>query len=127
MEKTILLYNLKNDKGVQIRRICSPLHISCRDVEPSEYMELIGALAGMPGFPRRQQSVSPVTFSEEMMIFCDFNSDDIYNFLSRSKAAGIAPVHLKAALTPHNVQWNSLQIREELLKEHAAMNGGSAK
>ena len=61
------------------------------------------------------------------MIFCDFNSDDIYNFLSRSKAAGIAPVHLKAALTPHNVQWNSLEIREELLKEHAAMNGGNAK
>lgn len=122
MEKIILLYNLKNDKGVQIRRICSPLHISCRDVEPSEYMELIGALAGMPGFPRRQQSVSPVTFSEEMMIFCGFSNDDIYQFLAQYKAAGIAPVWLKASLTPNNIQWNSIELHKELSEEHRMMN-----
>ena len=122
MEKTILLYNLKNDKGVQIRRICSPLHISCRDVEPSEYMELIGALAGMPGFPRRQQSVSPVTFSEEMMIFCGFSNDDIYQFLAQYKTAGIAPVWLKASLTPNNIQWNSIELHKELSEEHRMMN-----
>ncbi len=122
MEKTILLYNLKNDKGVQIRRICSPLHISCRDVEPSEYMELIGALAGMPGFPCRQQSVSPVTFSEEMMIFCGFSNDDIYQFLAQYKAAGITPVWLKASLTPNNIQWNSIELHKELSEEHRMMN-----
>jgi len=124
--KEVLLYNLNNEKGKRIREVCASLSVSCCDITPADYLETIGALAGIVGYPRRHTPAGPA-FGEEMMIFCDFNSDDIYNFLSRSKAAGIAPVHLKAALTPHNVQWNSLQIREELLKEHAAMNGGSAK
>ena len=122
MEKKILLYNLKTDKGEQIRRICAPLHISCQDVEPSEYMELIGALAGMPGFPRRPQTASPFTFDDEMMIFCGFSNDDIYHFLAKYKAAGIAPVWLKASLTPNNMQWNSIEIHKELGEEHRMMN-----
>ncbi len=122
MEKTILLYNLKNDKGMQIRRICPPLHISCRDVDPLEYTELIGAIAGMPGFPIRRQAASPVSFSEEMMIFCGFSNDDIYQFLGQYKAAGIAPVWLKASLTSSSIRWNSIELHKELSKEHRMMN-----
>lgn len=120
--KEILLYNLDNEKGKQIRQVCSPLSISCRDVASDEYLQTIGALAGLPGFMLRPMTVAAPAFSDEMMLFCGFTNDDIYDFLSRYKAAGIAPVHLKATLTPHNVGWNSLEIHDELTKEHEAMN-----
>lgn len=120
--KQILLYNLNNEKGKQIRKVCSPLHIMCHDVPPSEYLEHIGALAGLPGFKLSGQSISAPVFTDEMLIFCGFNNDDIYTFLSHYKAAGISPVHLKAALTPHNVQWNSIEIHKELSEEHRQLN-----
>ena len=92
------------------------------DVASDEYLQTIGALAGLPGFMLRPMTVAAPAFSDEMMLFCGFTNDDIYDFLSRYKAAGIAPVHLKATLTPHNVGWNSLEIHDELTKEHEAMN-----
>lgn len=119
--KEILLYNLDNEKGKQIRRVCSPLSISCRDILPAEYLETIGALASLPGFMRRNLPVSVPAFSDEMMLFCGFTNDDIYTFLSQCKAAGIAPVALKATLTPNNVQWNSLELHAELCNERAAL------
>lgn len=120
--KQILLYNLNNEKGKQIRKVCSPLRIVCKDVMPNQYMEQIGALAGLPGFGMKQTPVAAPGFNEEMMIFCHFSNDDIYAFLSHYKAAGIAPIALKAALTPHNMQWNSLKIHKELSEEHRQMN-----
>ena len=120
--KEILLYNLTNEKGKQIRQVCSLLSISCRDVAPDDYLQTIGALAGLPGFMLRPMTVAAPAFSDEMMLFCGFTNDDIYTFLSRYKAAGIAPVALKAALTPHNVQWNSLEIHKELSEEHRQMH-----
>ena len=92
-----------------------------RDITPAEYLETIGALAGLPGFMRRNLPASAPTFSDEMMLFCGFTGEDIYAFLAQYKAAGIAPVALKASLTPHNVQWNSLEIHAELCKEHEAL------
>lgn len=123
MKKEILLYNLDNAKGKQISAVCSPLHIECRHVQRDEYLQLIGALAGMPGFPPKARILGP-TFDDEMMVFCGFDNDSIYTFLSHYKQAGISPIWLKANLTPHNLQWNSIQMHDELMKEHQNMNGG---
>lgn len=120
--KEILLYNLNNAKGQHIRKMCSSLGIACRDVMPADYLQPIGAVAGLPGFHMLPMTVSAPAFAEEMMVFCGFTNDDIYALLTQWKAEGIPPIHLKAALTPHNAQWNSLQLHNELGKEHAAMN-----
>lgn len=122
MKKELLLYNLDNEKGKQIQAVCSPLQIVCRHVQPDEYLQLIGSLAGMPGFPPKPRIMGP-TFNEEMMVLCGFDNDSIYTFLDHYKKAGIAPVWLKAALTPNNLQWNSLQMHDELMKEHQQMKG----
>ncbi len=110
---------------MQIRQLAASQQIVCRDVTTDEYGETLGALCGFPDYPKRYIAPSAVTFSEEMMVFGGFEQVEIYQFLSAYKAAKIDPVWLKASLTKHNVQWNSLQLYDELSKEHRQINSTS--
>lgn len=49
--------------------------------------------------------------------------DDIDETLKAFRENGLAGVGLKAVLTETNKNWNSLQLFEELKKEHAQMHG----
>lgn len=123
--KTLLLYNLQSVKGVQIRQLAASLQIVCKDITPEEYLKPVGSFAGFIGMPQPSETGNTTAFADEMMVFCGFESDSIYDFLARYKAAGIAPVWLKASLTPHNVHWNSLQLHRELSEEHRQLNNTS--
>ena len=120
--QTVYLYNLHNPKGVSIRRLCGAMGIPVVEVSSQEYLQPIGALAGLPGFFRTPQRLEGVAFSDEMMLFQDFDDTALSRFHTRYREAGIAKVDLKAGLTPHNIFWNSLQLHDELMEEHRMMN-----
>ena len=48
-------------------------------------------------------------------------------FLGLFRRMGIAPVALKAMLTPTNAAWDSEKLHEELAGEHRAMTSGEGK
>ena len=117
----VLLYNLDNEKGRRIRQLCAAMRIKVRVVDRADYLEPVGAVAGIPGVPRTGAPFAGPSFLDEMMVFKGFTDQALQAFLSRYRQAGIGKVDLKAGLTPYNIMWNSFQLRDELRREHEEM------
>lgn len=114
----VLLYNLEVKKGQEIKQLCTLMKIRFKSISSDQYMETIGSLAGVVGMEKTNVSFTETAFTDEMLVFVNFNDESLWDFLSRYRKAGIEPINLKAGLTPHNVTWNSIQLRDELIKEH---------
>lgn len=116
----VLLYNLNNEKGGKIRRMCLPLGLRSRLVEPAEYSLTLSQLV---------EGQTPETpwagecFSEELLLV-NCPGPLLDRFLQGFRRNKIPPVGLKAVLTPTNSGWTSLELREELAKEREAIRQG---
>lgn len=117
----VLLYNLKNEKGTKIRRMCLPLGIATRLVEPEEYGLPLGALVEGGA---EQPAAEVEAFGEEMLLLVNLPSPLLDRFLQGFRRAKIQPVALKAVLTPTNSTWSSCQLRGELQREREAIAQG---
>ena len=111
---TILLYHITGIKEAQIRLLSGGQRISVRPVLDSELHIPLGALAGRPT-PLTQKGEG--TFTEEMLVLVDFAEVALDQFLQTYRQSGIAPVSLKAVLTPHNQGWDSVALYRELVRE----------
>lgn len=117
----VLLYNLNNEKGGKIRRMCLPLGLRTRLVEPAEYGLTLSQLV---------EGQTPETpwagecFSEELLLLVNCPGPLLDRFLQGFRRNKIPPVGLKAVLTPTNSGWTSLELREELAREREAIRQG---
>ena len=122
-KETVLLYNMQgSSKGKMIKLICMQLGIRVRDVEKSQYCKPIGELAGLKEAATTDQSYDGEGFSDEMLIMCGLSSNRIDTLLKSFHRRKLPRIDLKAMVTEHNKGWNSLQLYEELCKEHAQMH-----
>ena len=121
---TALLYNLSGDKGRKIRMLCMKQKLKIKAVDPSQYGEKIGALAGIAGMELTGIPYDEDTFADEMMVLVDFSDQTLNRFLSGFKTLKIPRVDLKAVLTETNCQWTSIELHQEIAKEHEQMHGG---
>ena len=62
-----------------------------------------------------------------MLMMANFPAGMMNTFLGLFRRMGIAPVALKAMLTPTNAAWDSEKLHEELAGEHRAMTSGEGK
>ena len=121
----LLMYNLSPARQGAIRMLCARLKIRARAVEASEYKEKLGALAGME--EKRNEPFSGEPFADEMLLMAGFAPQTLDALLRAFRSYRVAPVALKAVLTPVNAEWDSVRLHEELLREHeAAAKGGKA-
>ena len=117
----VLLYNLNNEKGGKIRRMCLPLGLRSRLVEPAEYGLTLSQLV---------EGQTPETpwagecFSDELLLLVNCPGPLLDRFLQGFRRNRIPPVGLKAVLTPTNSGWTSLELREELAREREAIRQG---
>ena len=109
----VLLYNLNNEKGGKIRRMCLPLGLRSRLVEPAEYGLTLSQLV---------EGQTPETPWAGLLVNCPGPLLD--RFLQGFRRNKIPPVGLKAVLTPTNSGWTSLELREELAREREAIRQG---
>ena len=118
---TVLLYNLNNEKGGKIRRMCLPLGLRSRLVEPAEYgLTLSQLVEGQtPDTPWAGEC-----FSDELLLLVNCPGPLLDRFLQGFRRNKIPPVGLKAVLTPTNSGWTSLELREELAREREAIRQG---
>ena len=119
----VLLYNLDNPKGAKIRRMALPLGLRTGLVTPEQYGLTLAALT------EGEEPESPWAgegFEEEMLLLVNCPGPLLDRFLQGFRRNKIPPVALKAVLTPTNRDWTSLQLREELAKERAAIARGNA-
>lgn len=112
----IFLYNLNNEKGKAVKQLCTLMKIRFKSVSREDYLEPIGAVTGIKGVERVNVPFDGQAFSDEIILFKNFSDEVLYNFLKRFRQAEIEKVELKAGLTPHNMVWNSIQLRDELKK-----------
>ena len=62
-------------------------------------------------------------FSDEMAIMAGFFSAQIDAFIYALRKKGVGRIDYKAVLTPYNMKWDSVQLYEEIKKEHEMMTG----
>lgn len=113
----VLLFRVEPVKAAQIESLCKNSGIRMSKVKLSDYSQKLAYLAGIPGFPREDKDYTGLEFPSEMMVFSNM-ADRLDQFLSEYKKAGIAPIGLKAVITPHNIFWSAEDLYKELFKEH---------
>ncbi len=114
----VLLYNLKVDSVIALEMLCDSLDLKYVHIAPAEYLQPIGALAEISGVARTEEVYEGPGFSETMIVMKNFTAVAMNDFLDRMKRTrGIYEIDLRAIVTPNNLRWNSLQLREELAAE----------
>lgn len=116
---TLLMYNLESEKGNKIKLICLRLKIKIRIVKKEEYLQPLGAVAGL--LPGNDLIYQEKGFDDEMMVMVNFTGGMVNAFLQEMRRQQIEPVSLKAMLTPTNARWDSITLHEEIKKEHEFM------
>lgn len=118
----VLLYNFSSDdRCLAIRRYLNRDGILIREVQTAEFLHPLGYLFRIPGFKPDPRFNLGGNFREEMLVLKDFSEAQLNAFLQFFRENQIAPVALKAVLTPVTQHWNSLELYTELQKEHEAM------
>ncbi len=117
----VLIYNLEAPVEAQLAALCERQGIAVKRVNPWEYGVPIGALAGIP-VGRSAAPANGTGFSDPMLVMCHMLSPQLDAFLQGMRDERLPRIALKAVLTPSNVTWSSVRLRDELAREHEAFN-----
>lgn len=124
-QPVLLCYNLSGEKMQKIRLAAMRLKIRVRPVEEDEYAQTVAALCGLE--EENDAAYVGAGFEDEMLVMANFPAGMMNAFLSLFRRMGIAPVALKAMLTPTNAAWDSEKLHAEIAGEHQAMMNGKEK
>ena len=120
---TVLLYNLDNPRGAKIRRLCLPLGLRTVLIPKEAYGLPLGELAAGA---RPEAPYEGAGFDDEMLVLCDCPGRLLDLLLQSFRRNKVAPVRLKAVLTPTNRAWDSAALHAELCREREAIRAGQA-
>jgi hypothetical protein len=124
MNEIVLLYNLDNtDKGRKVKFTLIRLGIRIKNISKEQYNQAVGALAGMKEHTLVDEDYTGEGFEEEMIVMKGLSSSRIDQMLLQFRKNDISKINLKAIITPSNQTWNSIQLYEEIKKEHEEMSG----
>ncbi len=112
----LLCYNLEGKRAQDIRQLAEGLGIEVKDIPKSAYHQPLAALAEL--VPEQDAPYEGPGFEEELIIMGFFLKGMLSQLLDGIRAAGMAPVQLKAVLTPTNARWHSMQLHKELMEEY---------
>ena len=123
MTPTVLLFNFSPERASAIQKLCMTHRLRTKRIAPCQFSLPLQALL----LEAAEQLASPEepTFTDEMMVFAGLAPGQLNNFLHAWRKAKLAPVPLKAILTPTNSSWTPVQLKQELRLEHEAMQAGN--
>lgn len=118
----VMFYTEDKRKARQITVLCDQLGMRVKRLMQADADCEVGYLAGISGKAAKKESAVPAVFClPEMMVFSGLEDGRLEQFLEAYKMAGIAPVSLKAIVTPYNFNWSLHQLAQELIRERTAM------
>ena len=120
---TILMYNCSGPEFSKMRQIFAMLRLRMRVISPNQYHLPLGELAQGKGEPGEEAEPLP----EAMLVFCGLTRPLLHQVLEVIRLAKLPPIELKAVLTSTNQSWNTMQLREELIREREAMEAKRAE
>ena len=119
MNEIMLLYHISdNNRLKKLKNICASLKICARQVQKEEYLRPVFQLLGNKEMDK-SQIYTGGELSSEMLVMA-VKRERIDAVLDAMKKEGIS-IPYKAVVTPDNGWWNSLQLFQELQREHEAM------
>ena len=121
MTPTLLAYQIDPGKLGRMQVVCLRLGIRVQAVDPADFGQPIGALAGV--LPRAAD-VPAAPLPGQMPVMPHSRAGRLGGMLQGFRAAHIPPVALKAMLTDTNAAWTAPALYAEIAKEHAAMHSG---
>ena len=124
--KLIMFFTKDAHKSEQIIKLCKRLDIRTRKINPSDINMETGSLAGIKTLGiKKEKEKAPVGYDmPEVIIFSGISSSSLDVFLEEYKKENIAPVALKAVLTPYNISWSLYELITELQRERIQMMFG---
>ncbi len=122
MTQLVLSYNLPAKHLSKLRMAAMKLGVNVRPVEKREYLQSLGSFTGALG--SFDSVYDGENFPEPMLVLCGFSQPMVNAFLTLRKASRRPTIPLPAVLTETNQGWNSLELHDELLKEHQALQNG---
>lgn len=120
---TILYYdNGQEEKKKSLEKLVSHMGISFIPITPAHFLQTIGYLAKIKGFPFKRVSplTAPPEISTDVMVMCHFSEDKLDAFLTQLRSSKAPQIPLKAVLTAQNCFWTFSQLVQEL-QEHCEM------
>ena len=123
-----MLYNFTDkERTDKVKFIFVLMGIKIRSVSKEDYLQPIGALSGVTRLERTEEVYEGEGFGEEMLVICNLTDAQMDQMLAYFRKEGIRIAHLflddalKAALTPTNMSWSSIELHDELVREHEAV------
>jgi hypothetical protein len=116
-----LISDQRNENSCALKPVLLKLGIRVRIVEPEQYLQSIGFLAGNKAFAESPEAYDGAGFDEPMMVMAGFSERKLDLFLTEMRRKKVPPIALKAIVTTQNQAWNSLQLYRELKEEHEKM------
>ena len=89
-------------------------------VSSSNYGDPLGYVAGITGFKKNGTRDTEGKLGSEMLVFCGLDREAMDLLLAGLRERKLQ-IPLKAVITPHNIQWTSRMLYQELKKEHETM------
>ena len=115
---TILMYNCSGPAFSKLRQIFAMLRMRMHPVTPDRYHISLIDLANGKGEPAE---TAPAPMEEAMLVFCGVRQPLLNQVLEVIRLAKLPPIPMKAVLTMNNLQWNTMQLYEELCREREAV------
>ena len=115
---TILMYNCSGPEFSKLRQIFAMLRMRMHPVTPDRYHVSLIDLANGKGEPAE---TAPAPMEEAMLVFCGVRQPLLNQVLEVIRLAKLPPIPMKAVLTMNNLQWNTMQLYEELCREREAV------
>lgn len=121
--KLIMFFTKDVHKSEQIINLCKRLGIRTRKIKPIDINMETGSLAEIKtGNIKKEKIKAPIGYNmQEVMIFSGISDENLDIFLEQYKKEQIAPIALKAVLTPYNISWSLYELIVELQKERIQM------
>ena len=125
-QPTALLYHISDPARLaRVRGWLERAGVRALELAPTELNQSLGALLGLPGFAREPGLRLGGGPTEEMLVMFAFRGDLLNSFLAFFREEGLAPVALKAMVTPINVHWSALRLHEALREEHTQLRAAA--
>lgn len=115
----ILLHIPDKEKQKSIEKLCRSLKQPVKQITTADAGKTLGSILSGK---KENAKVPPMYQLPELIIFAGLPDQVLDRFLAAYKTAGIAPVALKAVVTPYNFGWTLKDLAAELRKEHQEMS-----
>ena len=119
----ILFYTTDGGKAKQVEDLCLSLGLAFRRLTVGDIRYAVASVvSGDYKLPLGGPASVPLSYVQpELLLFSGLKDKTLDRFLKRFRAEGIAPVPLKAVVTPFNCTWTLYELTQQLQRERAVL------